>query len=357
MMRRRRHGGSRAGSGRKRRSETLGPPQGHSITNYFTSPTRANTATPNRTDNTPELPVQNPATATTATNVTTETPPRPNTATTHNPNATAAQADQYNRPNCNADDMFDETVFIKGRKKKESSINLKIQQAEIVDKSFYEKAYSNIEQEGILWFFPPAIIRKPKHELQDRWLDFFKLRVFNWIPEAMISRQWKPKCPNCNKELTKHGNKAEPRLVFDAYDNYWLNAPNRYYCKDCHDRSSDGINYTFRSTSPGIMEQLKSTHPELLDLFPCHMTALNAIDKKLFNSIVHNAVKGIGPTAMRENIVSLHELEWQKRVNAWARHIIDEVNKPFGTHNIDRNSIEKCPEYFSSKMGCVCSQW
>ena len=76
MMRRRRHGGSRAGSGRKRRSETLGPPQGHSITNYFTSPTRANTATPNRTDNTPELPVQNPATATTATNVTTETPPQ-----------------------------------------------------------------------------------------------------------------------------------------------------------------------------------------------------------------------------------------------------------------------------------------
>ena len=75
MMRRRRHGGSRAGSGRKRRSETLGPPQGHSITNYFTSPTRANTAAPNRTDNTPELPVQNPATATTATNVTTKTPP------------------------------------------------------------------------------------------------------------------------------------------------------------------------------------------------------------------------------------------------------------------------------------------
>ena len=31
------------------------------------------------------------------------------------------------------------------------------------------------------------------------------------------------------------------------------------------------------------------------------------------DSIIHNAVKGIGPSAMRETIVSLHELEWQKK--------------------------------------------
>ena len=110
----------------------------------------------------------------------------------------------------------------------------------------------------------------------------------------MIGRQWKPKCPNCDKDLVKNGHSAEPRLVFDAYDNYWLNAPNRYYCKDCHDQSSDGRKFSFRTTSNEIMDELKSTYPELMDLFPCHMTAFNAIDKRLFNSIVHNAVKGIG---------------------------------------------------------------
>ena len=57
-------------------------------------------------------------------------------------------------------------------------MNLKLQQAEIIDKKIYENAYANIEQEDVLWFSPPAIIRKPKHKLHNRWLDFFKLRVF-----------------------------------------------------------------------------------------------------------------------------------------------------------------------------------
>ena len=70
-------------------------------------------------------------------------------------------------------------------------------------------------------------------------------------------------------------------LVFDSYENYWLNAPNRYYCKDCHYRSSDGRKYTLRFTSQGVTEQLKLTHPELIDLVPSHMTALNAIEKEI----------------------------------------------------------------------------
>ena len=117
MPSRKRHGGSRAGSGRKLRSQTLGPPQEHSLNNYFTSPTRANATQQRRTHNTPELPVQNPAAATTATTASTQPLPRTN-ATTPNPNATTAQTNEYIRPNSNADDMFDESVFIKGRKKR-----------------------------------------------------------------------------------------------------------------------------------------------------------------------------------------------------------------------------------------------
>ena len=123
-----------------------------------------------------------------------------------------------------------------------------------------------------MWVFPPAIISKPNHEFHDRRLDFFKLHVFDWIPEAMIGRHWKPKCPNCDRDLVKNGHSTEPRLVFDTYENYWLNAPNRYYCKECHARSNDGRKFSYRTTCNEIMEQLKSTHPELIDLFRCHMT-------------------------------------------------------------------------------------
>ena len=74
-----------------------------------------------------------------------------------------------------------------------------------------------ILKKGDFMVFPSAIIHKPKQQFQDRWLDFFQLRVFNWIPEAMVGRHWKPKCPNCDKDLDKNGHSAEPRLVFDAY--------------------------------------------------------------------------------------------------------------------------------------------
>ena len=65
------------------------------------------------------------------------------------------------------------TVYLKKDEKKESSINLKLQQAEIIDKKFYENAYANIENDGILWFFPSSIMHKPKHNLRNRWIDFF----------------------------------------------------------------------------------------------------------------------------------------------------------------------------------------
>ena len=61
-----------ARSGGKPRSQALEPPHAHTLTNYFTSPTCANATQPRRTDNTPELSVQNPTATTT---VTTQTLP------------------------------------------------------------------------------------------------------------------------------------------------------------------------------------------------------------------------------------------------------------------------------------------
>ena len=74
------------------------------------------------------------------------------------------------------------------------------------------------------------------------------------------------------------------------------------------------------------MNQLKVTHPEIADLFPCYLTRRNAIDKNLLNIIINSAVKGIGPSAVRENIVSSHELQWQRKENAMAKHVLGELN-------------------------------
>ena len=39
----------------------------------------------------------------------------------------------------------------------------------------------------------------------------------------------------------------------------------------------------------------------------------NAIDKKMMEIVIHSAVKGVGPYAMVQNILSWHEFDWQKK--------------------------------------------
>ena len=75
------------------------------------------------------------------------------------------------------------------------------------------------------------------------------------------------------------------------------------------------------------------------------------------NLIVHCAVKGIGPVAMSGNITSWHELDLQEKENQWAQYILKKLDKPSVKHQkINREDIEKCPEYFSLKLGrCVPS--
>ena len=108
------------------------------------------------------------------------------------------------------------------------------------------------------------------------------------------------------------------------------------------------------------MKQIGDAKPEILDLFPCFLTKFNAIDKKLMNLVIHCAVKGIGPSSMAENLASWHELEWQKRENLWALYILRRIQNPTLMQKpINRNEIEKCPDYFSIELGgCVPSgQW
>ena len=192
-------------------------------------------------------------------------------------------------------------------------------------------------------------------------LDFFKMRVFNWIPEAIIGKDWRPYCPNCGKTLQKNGHGNLPMIVFDQCDNYFLNSPNKYICRNCEDYSKfcekvdDKRVYNFTSSSSEILQQIGDKYPELIEIFPCYTTRQNAIDKKLMNLVIHNAVKGVGPVAMTESLASWHELEWQKKENQWGNFVNCKLNQPTVLQaRINRSEIQKCPEYFSLQMGgCV----
>ena len=157
--------------------------------------------------------------------------------------------------------------------------------------------------------------KKNSSPFQFCWLDFFKMRSFNWIPEAMIGDKWRPLFPNCGRNLRCNEHRNPPRLIFDQYDNYWLNSPTKYICQECGEASKDCVNplerkkSSFNSTSHEIMQQIESSFPELIENFPCHISFKNAIDKKLMNNIIHSAVKGIVPSAIADCLVSWHELE------------------------------------------------
>ena len=78
-------------------------------------------------------------------------------------------------------------------------------------------------------------------------------------------------------------------------------------------RSIQKKKYTFSDISEEILEQISVKNPEIYEAFPCHLSFINAIDKKLMEVVVHSDVKGICPSALSESIVSWHQLEWQKR--------------------------------------------
>lgn len=268
-------------------------------------------------------------------------------------------------PNNDVDEVDYDLEFKKG-KKISGSINLMTQRGRIMNDSYNAKAQQNFKK-GYFWDHPPTFITKSIPNLKTSWMEFFKLSVFNWYPDLILG-DFKPHCPNCKKTLCKNGVKLPPRLVFGQHKNYWLNSPQRFICKDCRDenqarklrdKGEPKVTYNFYYTSEPILRQIERINPELSNRFPCHVTSKNAIDKGLMNVITHCAVKGIGPDAMADTISSWHELEWQKGENEWARNLNTRVNVQASAnqqpiHN--RGDIEKCPDYFSLRMGgCVPS--
>ena len=88
-------------------------------------------------------------------------------------------------PNYDVDPIDYEDDNARG-KRTIGSINLTTQKNEIMQKKYYEKASDNIKKHGILWNHPPTMIVKVKSSLETCWLDFFRMSVFNWIPELSL---------------------------------------------------------------------------------------------------------------------------------------------------------------------------
>lgn len=387
-----RSGGKRAGAGAKPKNQRWGRQNRRGGLENFFGSAGSSTSTPN--------PQSGASTTTNATsNATTRTRSAPtttnNSSATQNPTSTSSSSSGSTNntsstttngtaprvqpsssvppPNINDFPNFDavmesidEETHNEIRKQVKGSVNLEAQ-IEAISKSaygYYQKAYNNIEKKGQLWDHPPTyILPSHNHDLRDCWKSFFKMRVFNWIPEAMLGKDWKPTCPNCNRKCTKNGHGTPPRIVFDQHDNYFLNSPNKYECvpckrlyKDMEDGDPEKKNYNFSATCDVVMDQIGDADPEVLELFPCYLTKKNAIDKKCMSLVIDCAVKGIGPSTMSESFKSWHELEWQKKQNMWGGHVVKRVEQPTLTQQpiTNREDIEKCPGYFSKALGgCV----
>ena len=116
------------------------------------------------------------------------------------------------------------------------SSNLQDQRKNIIKTSYYTTAHNNVIINGVLWDHPPTLIINSMYPLKQCCRDFFRLPIFNWLPDAMLGLEWRPVCPNCGKKMSNNGHGNPPKLVFGQYQNYLLHAPNRYICSSCQDK-------------------------------------------------------------------------------------------------------------------------
>eukprot|EP00978_Attheya_sp_CCMP212_P024800 scaffold78540_cov53-Attheya_sp.AAC.1 len=238
-----------------------------------------------------------------------------------------------------------------------------------------ERASCNVRL-GILMEQPRAVLYCHPVNLKDSWKLFHQLKQFNWLVVEQMPPGWMPKCGSCGyfADMRKHGKSSPPRLVYEAFENYVLNAPERFYCRGCaklrkNQRISgvpkkDLVQYSWTSTSKEILEQLRLEHMDVYLRFPCFLTKRAGIDNELLISICNDAVKGIGPAAKHDVLERQHCERWQEKEVMWLAHLKSRVKEPLNTiHHTDppfvNSEIEICPHYFSDEIGGVVpsSSW
>lgn len=339
-----RHGGKRTNAGRLPNNQSHGRPVSRGgLTSFgFTGRSREHNAFPNE-DNQEQPPLENNQ------ETNTEQPPLENNQDAEN--IENEDSDPYLYDESGAEAMEDileaagESSLHGKRGKNVKDCALFAKQKEDIKKLY--KKYEELAYKGHYWIHPPQRVTK-KIDLKTCWKEHFLLPVFNFFPSVFYGNNWL-KCKHCGSNCTKNGKNFEARLVFGAFSNYWLNAPERYACTNC--------NKSYNGANEEILAQAFARDPELEPIFPCVLTKKNAIDKKLLDIVIHSAVKGIGPAAMSENLVSWHEETWNKKENEWLSFIKRSESSVMYAHDqTKREDIEKCPPYFSDELGgCVPS--
>lgn len=239
---------------------------------------------------------------------------------------------------------------------------VKVQMDCLMRKKYKEKAHKMVKQ-GKLWDDPVFIRHEDIGDIKKSWPEFFKMRVFNWIPLDLLRNGWAPLCCNCGTKCAKNGTSNPPRLIFGQFENYLLNAPQRFICMKCKSVASreeaNGVEkkqrtqYSWLSTHDDIMAQIEAENPSLVAAFPCHLSHINGVDNELLRQIVHLAARGLGPAAVAIMISEFHESRWQEKEVAWLCHLKGRLVRPAirdGGTRIEQSEVEKCPEYFSSEI-------
>ena len=208
---------------------------------------------------------------------------------------------------------------------------------------------------------------KPE-EMNKSWEKFHELDIVHWIPSIMLAqntKQWMPVCPNtdCGNQCTLNGFNKDPRLCYGAHENYWINAPERYKCQECKDvrkiELDSGVpkesarQWEWHSLRQEIMEQVRNENEGLFNTFPCILSHINAVDKEVLKLVQDFAVRGVGPSAVADILLSWHEKRWQEKEIQWLCHLASRMENPIATvsngRDCDLQSVEKMPCYFSEK--------
>jgi len=253
--------------------------------------------------------------------------------------------------------LYEKSVHEYGRK---TTGIVKEQMEYIMNLTQKDKAKRHFKH-GNFW---TEIKKQSTRDIHNCWSDFFQMRIFNWFPDERMPLGWKLSCPNCGDQCQKYGCSNKPRVIYGMFENYLLNAPQRYLCTTCRDTANeedrdipqkDRTQYTYLSTDFEVLVQIEEQNPSLMLEFRCVLSAINGIDKDLMEVMVFNASKSIGPSAMADALVSFHEKRWNEKEIKWAAHMKSRIKQPIiGDRQYNRDAVEKCPSYYSEAM-CGCT--
>ena len=86
--------------------------------------------------------------------------------------------------------------------------------------------------------------------------------------------------------------------------------------------------WEWHSLRQEIMEQVRNENEGLFNTFPCILSHINAVDKEVLKLVQDFAVRGVGPSAVADILLSWHEKCWQEKEIQWLCHLASRMENP-----------------------------